>query len=553
MFRKRKGLSALITILLSVSLAACSTGKDLAEQGKSSDGKPEKDIPAGPFAKFPETITVKYGKPSSVDVKLPPGDSQENNEFVRFISDKLNIKYEHTWQTPDGDPYKQKIDLVIASGDVPDVMFVNETQLKLLVNSDLVADLTSAYDKNISPELRKVFDSTKELSLSQATFNGKLMAIPNSQPGADAMNVLYIRKDWLDKLGLPEPKTLSDIENVAKAFIERDPGGNGKNNTLGLTGTQDIINIGSSIFGFDTIFSYYDAYPELWIKNKSGNVEYGSIQPENKAALAKLREMYAAGIIHKEFVAETTSTGREKVISGKVGMFFGPFWMGSFMLMDSVKQNPQAEWIPLAVPLDGKGNFKTHTMSPTSSFLVISKKFKHPEAVIRTLNHEYIIDQSLGVDFYKGQNVPYKRVNLPFGHMMAPFDEKEIRVSGVDKVIAGKADYNSLPSPEKLQYDRIKFEKENPKKDLTAWSTTLSSATTRAMLQDNVIKTSGVFYGKTPTMGRKWVNLKKMEDEVFIKIIMGSKPLEAFDEFVTEWKKLGGDEITNEVRGMLKQ
>ena len=38
-----------------------------------------------------------------------------------------------------------------------------------------------------------------------------------------------------------------------------------------------------------------------------------------------------------------------------------------------------------------------------------------------------------------------------------------------------------------------------------------------------------------------------MEDELFADIILGNKPLEAFDDFVDEWKRAGGDQITIEV------
>ncbi|GAB6929031.1 extracellular solute-binding protein [Paenibacillus sp. JCM 10914] len=544
-----KRMKALLLIVLCTTLAACSSGGSGKEPVNTE--KPAAAV-QDPFGRFDETVTISMGKGMSVDIDLPPGDSQENNEYVRYIENELNVKFDYAWQTADGDPYKQKMDLVIVSGAVPDMMIVDEAQLKLLVDADLVADLTEVYDANVSPELREVFESTQELSLASATFDGKLMAIPNSSPGADAMNSLFIRKDWLDAVGLPIPKTLEDIENAAKAFIANDLGGS-NNQTIGLIGQQDIVNVGNSIFGFDTIFSYYDAYPEMWIKNDEGVVEYGSIQPETKLALAKLRDMYADGIIHKEFVAETGGTSREKVIAGRVGMFFGPFWMPSWLLIDNLKLDPKAEWVTVAVPLDKDGKFKTHTMSPTSRYLAVSKKMENPEAIIRILNHEYIIDQTRGVEFYLDQNVRYNRVNLPFGHMMAPFDEKEIAVTKVDEVLAGTREYETLLTHEKLQYDRIVYNDENPKKDPIAWASMMSVATTREMIQDNVVKVTGAFYGKTPTMNRKWVNLKKLEDETFIQIIMGSKPIDAFDQFVEDWTKQGGDEITKEVNDAVKQ
>ena len=52
---------------------------------------------------------------------------------------------------------------------------------------------------------------------------------------------------------------------------------------------------------------------------------------------------------------------------------------------------------------------------------------------------------------------------------------------------------------------------------------------------------------------KKWANLKKKEDEIFLKIIIGEAPLSAFDTFVEEWKAEGGDEITAEVQAEVEK
>ena len=54
-------------------------------------------------------------------------------------------------------------------------------------------------------------------------------------------------------------------------------------------------------------------------------------------------------------------------------------------------------------------------------------------------------------------------------------------------------------------------------------------------------------------MEKKWSNLKKKEDEVFLKIIIGEASLDEFDTFVEEWKAEGGDEITTEVQETLNK
>ena len=40
--------------------------------------------------------------------------------------------------------------------------------------------------------------------------------------------------------------------------------------------------------------------------------------------------------------------------------------------------------------------------------------------------------------------------------------------------------------------------------------------------------------------------LDKLRDETFTKIIRGDLPVDAFDEFVTEWFRLGGQQLTDE-------
>lgn len=57
-----------------------------------------------------------------------------------------------------------------------------------------------------------------------------------------------------------------------------------------------------------------------------------------------------------------------------------------------------------------------------------------------------------------------------------------------------------------------------------------------------------LFYGVTPTMEMKWATMEKFEDEALIQFIMGAKPLDEFDAYVTQWMALGGEEITAEVK-----
>ena len=59
----------------------------------------------------------------------------------------------------------------------------------------------------------------------------------NEVTGAELM---YVRKDWLDRLGLEPPETLEEYYEVIRAFTLDDPDGNGVQDTIGLTLTSKL-------------------------------------------------------------------------------------------------------------------------------------------------------------------------------------------------------------------------------------------------------------------------------------------------------------------------
>ncbi|WP_139993332.1 extracellular solute-binding protein [Paenibacillus paridis] len=540
----KKTLGILIVCALMV-LTACSGNNGNANSGSTNTGGNSSTggttEPADPYAPMTETVTISIGKEAAVDPKLPSGSTIEDNELTRYFAEKLNVKYTNEWQaTTSGDAYMQKVGLTLSTGDIPDVMTVDKQQLVQLVNADLVEDLTATYDSFVSPALKAAYDSTDGYSLASATFDGKLMAFPNVSPGADAQNLLWIRQDWLDELQLEVPQTMDDIINVTKVFMD-------KKGSVGLLGNQVIVNIGTSVFGFDSIFSAYNAYPQLWTEDASGNAVYGSIQPEVKDALAKIRGWVQEGVIDKEFAVKKGEQVNELVVSGKAGIFFGPWWLPFGMLADSVAQDSKAEWVSYLSPLGTEGKMNTHMGSPTTRYLVVKKGFKHPEAVLKTLNMQFDADQLQGEGIVEKDD--FNWMNMPFSLLVSNYDDKEKKAKLVQDVIDGKANADTLQGETKQIYNSYLKDKENPKKDLAAWSQRHAFLTGALPLgqDDKINRKVGIYYDQTDTMRTKWANLRKLEDETFLKIIMGNEPLESFDTFVDKWKSQGGDKITEEI------
>ena len=136
-----------------------------------------------------------------------------------------------------------------------------------------------------------------------------------------------VRKDWMDKLGLEEPSTLDEMADLLRAFITEDPDGNGQDDTVGLVVHNEVYGgYPNNTFAVDNIFTAFDAYPSVWIKDESGNAVYGSVQPEMKDALQLMRDWYAEGLIDKEFTTRTYDDIVALLSSGQCGAYIGPWW-----------------------------------------------------------------------------------------------------------------------------------------------------------------------------------------------------------------------------------
>ena len=356
----------------------------------------------------------------------------------------------------------------------------------------------------------------------------------------------------------PEAAKNNDrLEKVAEAFVKKDPDGDGKADTIGIATRAtlyDDFNSGLGSFNLNPIFSAYNAYPGFWIKGADGKPAYGSIQPEMKTALGKLRELYAKGLIDHEMGIRDESAS-EVITYGKAGIFFGPF--GYWPLPVVFKNNPKANWQAYALPLDQGGKYNAKAYNLTRSFIVVRKGYPHPEAVVK-------ISNLLLRDEHNYYDITY----FPLQTALAPRDEISYSFKALKEVLAGtkkpedfadKVEYKLLMNDLKTikdtklaPYDRTDITYWNPNGEnfIRAYSLLVGG---KNLLDPHVRRVNSIFNSRTVTIDRKWSHLFNMEMEGFTQIIMGAAPLDAFDQIVKEWKKQGGDQITSEVANEINQ
>lgn len=528
----------------------------LAQEDTTSQWEEAKTTPYG---KYPELVTYTLGKMTGANnSNMPEGDTYEDNVYTRYLKDLLNIQNEDTFEAMESQ-YSTNVTMAIASNKLPDVMVVdNYEDLVLLVEADQIEDLTEAYENCASDTIKEIYNSYGDSIFNNVMFDGKLMAIPETNI-SDGPNLLWLRKDWLDALNLPEPKTLEDVETIVKAFVEQHPG-TAAGETTGLICNTTLTGEKGYSYEYlvDIVFANFGSYPKHWIENDKGEVVYGSVQPEAKNALSYLNRWYKEGILDKDFLLRTSSNLIELVVQGKCGAFFGPWWAPNNPLCDAMQQNPEAEWKPYLISTDGSGVTTYCNQSPSYKYVVVRKGYEHPELVVKQISalFDYAMSDmtdTTDMEQYFQQNVdPTARplaINVDYNNALMRCYE------GIQDVMAGKRTSNMLTLVERAYYQSCKLYVESPEKaGVDEWAAYSSRIEACSLIANgNVEMKESLFFGTTETMKSEWWKLKVKEQNAFLQIITGEKDISYFDQFVSEWNNEGGNAITQEVRMFLEE
>ena len=568
---KQKRIIALVsaTALVATALAGC--GKTSEENTQKTavgeaEGTAKEDLP---FSKYAETVTVHLGGSMNPNAKIPDGMSYEDNSYTRFLKDDLNIKVVYDWVASSSD-YDEKMNLCIGSGTIPEMMNVNATQYRALLKYDMIQPLDQYFEDYASDKLKGFVKSGgEELKKCITNDKGEMMAIPAPSMMVGEMNEMWIRQDWLDKLGLEAPRTWDEMVKVAEAFVTQDPDGNGEDDTIGILGpgnSNHINDIGDNQFGLDPLFCSFQSYPQYWLQDEDGTVKYGSIQPETKTALEKIQKLYTDKLIDPEMLVR--SNCQETLLSGKVGIFFGPWWSG-YTFADATLAG-EADWRAYFTPLSEDGNYYTHMPDPTSKYVVVSKSCKNPEAAFKMISYLVANEQHWTDDGITSSDMSCADF-YPLWNGYDNADEIEVSTETLEKYLAGeitmddvdfsqhkllKSDMEAVKELKKEPYDDFSLDKWNLDSDIAKNNLPRLVAILvgdAPSVNEKYVPVYNAYNGQTETMETKWANLKKMEEETFSKIVMGKADISEFDTFVKNWKSQGGDQILKEINDELSK
>ncbi len=516
-----------------------------------------------PFGAYPETIEYTLGKMTSVNnSNMPENDTYTDNAYTRYIKSVINVQNVDVFEANDSQ-YDTNVSMAISMGSLPDIMVVSsQDEVEQLVEAGLIEDLTESYNNCISDRIRKMYESYGDSLKDMVTYDGKIMALPETNI-TDGPNLVWLRKDWMDKLGLSEPHTIDDVVNIVKHFISEDPGNNGvdvsgKPNTVGLAVDTDVTGeCGySSEFLLDIIFACFGAYPKQWIMNDDGEIVYGSVTDEAKEALSYISSLYNQGVIDNDFLLRTSTNICELIENGMCGSFFGPWWAPNNPLANAVSRNPDADWQPYLIATDSDGTTSYHSQNPCYKYVVVRKGYEHPEIAAKMISVMFdkvrfdCTDSEEFKNYYQLNVEPTARplsINVDYNNALS------ICYRNIDAAISGRKNPDSLELLERSFYDACSEYIKNANKTSTQWAAYMSRIKACSLItQDNIKVVDSLYFKTTDTMKSHWWRLKAKEKEAYLKIISGEEDISYFDTFVKEWNEQGGQTITSEVSESMK-
>lgn len=543
----KKTLSLLMAILMVVGMfAGC--GSSQKEPAKKDSANA---APVDPTAPYEETVTLT----SFFEIAAPVMNSFKESQLDEYLlmqdmKAATNVEIDYLWYAADtAEDAETKKNNAIATGDIPDFMIVSDAQLALLAKSDLInKDIGTIYEQYGSDLLKKWTTAQGEETMSAATYNGQVIAIPLVDSSIDAAPLLWIRQDWLDAVGMEKPTTLDELYEVMKAFKEKDPDGDGADDTVGIALHKNFLSAGTGDAA--GLFHGFGSYPLHWVEDGNGGLVHGATTAESKAALEYLAKAYADGLIQEDFSVKDDAGTSELTASSTAGIQYGLMWNAMWPLGMTVSNDPACDWVAVSIPgVDGIGT--PGVALRIIGYVVVSAECEHPEAVIKLLNfwcdafsgpkhQDYFVDYD-GTMQFPQHHVMLKTWN-PTKNLDAYYHVKEaIETDDTSKLNAEELDYYNgvvaFQNGDASMYGQYK----------TFGPTGSAFEAIAQYAESGMIHTDKFTGAQTPTMSKKMSIVEDKIYEYYTKVIMGVESIDSFDAFVEELNNLGLADITAEV------
>lgn len=516
-------LLALLMVLALVPVGSVAQSTDLVALSKADTNF---NATGFPIVKEKVKKTVMIRRPGNIS---DPAEMAT----LKYIADKMNIEIE--WIVVGADGWNERINLMFASGDLPDIIMKGAIPAanlpRVIEDGQLVAidDLMAEYSTGLKPLLEQY----PGVDASARASDGKLYGLP----GINTLNAnltshrnLWINKTWLTNLGLAMPTTTDELLNVLRAFRDQDADKDGDvNNEIPYAAEDsgamhnarpDII---SGLFGVYSNFGYDN------VQLVDGKVSFLKTGDVWKQTLQYMNTMYTEKLLDNEVFTQTGDMSIGKLSSGEVGVF----GLSSDDLFTKVSDNYVA-LAPVKSPtgLDPVIALGSNSMG-TNTYITVADK--SPWVSFRLLDYFFTYEGSMTVGCFNDDLIGVtcqKKADGTWDYTDAMLnDPRGVAVAVGEACPLPGGGFGYWRQPENSNYIYSKKVQEN----VPVWN---------PYYQKDTVYPSPLFDSATSDR----LNEIKADLDVYVlecqaKFITGEMGFDKWDEYVSTTKQLGADEL----------
>lgn len=310
----RKTLAVALAAAMTLAAAGCG-GKDTSAgttgggTAQTADAGTESSAAAG-------TEAGEKGKEVTIRVmawdrgNAAPGTTTENNALTKWIQEQvkelynINVEYVSVPRSESDD----KLNIMMSGGTAPDIVFTYDQSLFYsYASSGALNELTDAYNQYGS-NIQTYCGEAQDISM----VGDQKYAVMKQRGTEEPRHMAYIRKDWLDELGMEMPTTKEELGEYLYAVKEKNLGGS---TTIpwAMSGRNDTEKMYLNFLG-----SYVDLPDDRTAYTYSET--FMAVAPGAEEGLKQLNQWYNDGLITKDFPTDTAEDVFMAAISnGSVG------------------------------------------------------------------------------------------------------------------------------------------------------------------------------------------------------------------------------------------
>lgn len=474
-----------------------------------------------------------YDEKMKVKIAVLTGFTQSDSWNEKRLEDKYNIDIELV-VLPGWSDGQAKINLLMADDkERPDIIWWwgMDNDFVLWKDSGLLVDAAPYMEKYTN--IRDYYNKMDEKTLFYASSdNSSVYRIPGdvSEPSCE---VTWVRKDWLDNLGLKVPTTLDELCDVMRAFTFDDPDGNGIDDTYGLGGDGYDFR---SFWPF--IQAYGNSHYDRFVLGDNDTVSYGPANPSAKEWVGKVAELYKEGAITPNIITDTDRD--QEMAKGGFGVTYS--WItyanteASATMMSFYADHPDAEWIPIDMVTGPGGNPQEEpATSEAWAYFGITDNCSDPERLFA------IYDDMCGLDNYveRRYGIEGEHYNIVDGKYVPVIgfesqenEDQNIGLKLFDNLFNRKDEGNIINSPETTEL----FNKSaNNSRDYA-----------------NII-----VEWKDPSKFTTWLehgtDIGDLKNEYLWGVIAGTKSLDDWDSYIAKLNEAGLEDVLDEAQTLYKK